>query len=326
MLPRFAAAAMGTRFEVVVDDEDLARARSAAEAAFERVHECDARLSAFRTDSLVARANRGAFERPVALDAETFELLERCLAFARATHGAFDVAAGGWMRARGLHAELETVDARPGAGFALDRATRSVRFRTPDTRLDLGAIGKGEALRRAADALRDAGVERALLHGGTSSVLALGGWRVALGPGPDAAVVELADASLSVSSTSARAQGGRGHLVDPRDGAALAVGRACAVIAPSPLAAEAWSTALLVLDARGAFEARHTPAHEAASYAAASQHAASHAAALNHTELLDALAADGASARFADETGADAPRFLGDPAPFFSDVPALHAR
>lgn len=298
MLPRFAAAAMGTRFEVVVDDEDLARARAAAEAALERVAECDARLSAFRSDSLVARANRAAFERPVALDSETFELLERCAAFTRTSRGAFDVAVGGFLRAHGFHAALERVEARPGACFALDRATRSVRFSTRDTRLDLGAIGKGEALARAAEALRDAGVERALLHGGTSSVTALGRWRVALGPGADAPAVELADASLSVSSTSSRAREGRGHLVDPRDGTALAVGRACAVIARSPLAAEAWSTALLVLDARDSID----------------------------TNVLAALVSDEASARLADEAGARAPRFLGDPAPFSSDVPALHAR
>ena len=306
MLPRFAAAAMGTRFEVVVDDEDLGRARVAAEAALERVHECDARLSAFRSDSLVARANRAAFERPVVLDLETFELLERCAAWTHATRGAFDVAVGGWMRAHGIHAELERVEATCGAGFALDRATRSVRFLTRDTRLDLGAIGKGEALARAAEALRDAGVERALLHGGTSSVLALGSWRVALADGATATsdpartptVLELRDAALSVSSTSSRAREGRGHLVDPCDGNALEIGRACTVIARSPLAAEAWSTALLVLDARDSID----------------------------TNVLAALVSDEASARLADEAGAGAPRFLGDPAPFSSDVPALHAR
>jgi thiamine biosynthesis lipoprotein len=50
-----------------------------------------------------------------------------------------------------------------------------------------GAIGKGYALERALDLLREAGIQNALLHGGTSTVGALGapapgapGWTVAV--------------------------------------------------------------------------------------------------------------------------------------------------
>ena len=52
--------------------------------------------------------------------------------------------------------------------------------------LDLGAIGKGYAIERAAEVLREAGVTSALLHGGTSSVQALGhppdaeSWKIAI--------------------------------------------------------------------------------------------------------------------------------------------------
>ncbi|MBI5362975.1 MAG: FAD:protein FMN transferase [Planctomycetes bacterium] len=247
MLPRFAVHAMGTRFEVVVDDGDLVRARAAAEGALERIEECDARLSAFRSDALIARANREAFARPVKLDPETFELLEACQRLRDDTRGAFDVSVGGFLRAHGFHPPLAPIAGAPSSGFQLDRTARTVRFASAGTRLDLGGIGKGHALHLAADALREAGVEKALLHGGTSSVLALGAWRVAVG----ACVLELRDAALSVSSTSGRARAGRGHLIDPRDGRALPTGTTCAVVARSPRLAEAWSTALCVLDARG---------------------------------------------------------------------------
>ena len=40
--------------------------------------------------------------------------------------------------------------------------------------LDLGAIGKGYAVERAAEVLREAGVTSALMHGGTSTVQAIG--------------------------------------------------------------------------------------------------------------------------------------------------------
>ena len=53
----------------------------------------------------------------------------------------------------------------------LDPAQFSVRFERPGVMLDLGAIGKGYAVEKAAELLREAGVESALLHGGTSTIL-----------------------------------------------------------------------------------------------------------------------------------------------------------
>ena len=52
--------------------------------------------------------------------------------------------------------------------------------------IDLGAIGKGYAVGMAGDILREAGVTSALVHGGTSSIYALGHppdaaeWKVAI--------------------------------------------------------------------------------------------------------------------------------------------------
>jgi thiamine biosynthesis lipoprotein len=110
--------------------------------------------------------------------------------------------------------------------------------------LDLGAVAKAEALDRAAEVLREHGVEAALLHGGTSSVLAIGappgerGWRVGIA---DLACALLRDAALGVSGNR------RPHVRDPRTGATLAdAPRTAAVVAPTAAAADALSTALLV--------------------------------------------------------------------------------
>jgi thiamine biosynthesis lipoprotein len=62
----------------------------------------------------------------------------------------------------------------------------TVRFAREGVMLDLGAIGKGYAIQRAADLLREARVPAAILHGGTSTVCALGHppdadeWKVAI--------------------------------------------------------------------------------------------------------------------------------------------------
>jgi thiamine biosynthesis lipoprotein len=266
MMLRLATHAMGTRFELVLDADGEARGRAAGEAALEVVERCDHRWSAFGSDSLVARANREAAERPVKLDGETFELLEECLELRAKSDGAFDVAIGASMSALGFRDAPPSHSAAAGGAFELDRATQSVRFAARDTRIDLGSVAKGHALDLAAAELRAAGIERALLHGGTSSVIAIGappgatGWRVQLGAHSRISVL-LADRALSCSAPRGRTamSGGRtlGHILDPRSGAPLELDVDACVLADTARTADAWSTAALVLCARSAdFAAR----------------------------------------------------------------------
>ena len=68
----------------------------------------------------------------------------------------------------------------------LDPENLTVRFAREGVMIDLGAIGKGYAIQRAADVLRETGVTNALIHGGTSTIYALGqppgadAWQVAI--------------------------------------------------------------------------------------------------------------------------------------------------
>jgi thiamine biosynthesis lipoprotein len=298
MLERLATLAMGARFEVVLEARDRSHARAAGEAALEEIERCDARWSLFRSDSLVARVNREAGEREVLLDHETFELLAACAQLRERTLGAFDVALGVRMRELGFRGAAPSpgaantgaasrAAATPAAAcddvpYVLSRATRSLRFTRSDVALDLGAIGKGEALDRAAQVLRECGIERALMHGGTSSVVALGapperaGWRVELEGFEPTRTVELCERSLSVSAPHGRTtlREGRelGHVLDPQTGAALEPGLRVAALAASGREAEAWSTASVVLLARGLDPRDLAPAHIELHASAAAPH------------------------------------------------------
>lgn len=248
-MQRLALHAMATRFELVLEGS-----REAGEAALAIVEECDARYSLFRSDSTLARINRGAAHGPVKVDHDAFELLTACAELRDASDGAFDVCVEPWMRARGFH---EGRCAGERGTYELDARLRNVRFTTPNTAIDLGGIAKGHALDRAAARLRELGVERALLHGGTSSVIALGappgerGWRVQLGHDAAAPVVVLCDNALSVSAPRGRTHDGLGHILDPRDGQSVPLDSLAAVVHASARVAEAWSKALLVHAARG---------------------------------------------------------------------------
>ncbi len=265
MIVRDATHAMGTRFEVVLDGDGGAPERllrAAAEEALARIQELDRRYSRFRPDSLLAYVNTHAAERPVGVDADCFDLLAACAEVWLRSDGAFDPTVGPLLRAWGFHGEpgdVREAAARVGmAHVALDDSLRTVRFLRPGISLDLGAIAKGQALDEAAAVLRECGITRALLHGGASSVVAIGtppgepGWTIAVRGSPYRVV--LADRALGVSAPSGRTieRGGRrlGHVLDPRAGVPTEGAALACVVGDSARDADAWSTALLVVGAR----------------------------------------------------------------------------
>jgi thiamine biosynthesis lipoprotein len=145
----------------------------------------------------------------------------------------------------------------------------TVRFARDGVMLDLGAIGKGYAIDQAAGLLREAGVTSAILHGGTSTIFALGhppdaeAWKIALEiPGQNAgqppsplAVIPLHDEALSVSAIWGRAirSGDKnyGHVIDPHTGEPVDDAVMAALVLPSATETDALSTALLTLGTTG---------------------------------------------------------------------------
>lgn len=263
---------MRTRFEIVLADEgrDPRALRAAAEQALEEVARVEGNLSAFRRDSVLAEINAEAAVRPVQVDGAVWAFLERAGALSAAVDGAFDLTVGALLEPlrRGAAVDLRGVAAAL-VGFGrlvrLDREGGAVSFTAAGVRLDAGAIAKGYALERAAEVLREAGVERALLHGGTSSVRAMGapagegGWTVAVqdprDPAGRLAVVRLRDRALGVSAIHGRTfvvgEQKVGHVLDPRTGEPVAHTLLAAVVTDSATDADALSTALLVLGGEG---------------------------------------------------------------------------
>jgi thiamine biosynthesis lipoprotein len=175
---------MACRFEIVLP-ATCPRPLEAAAAALDEIDQLEDQMTVYRNTSEVSRINLLAGVTPVPVEERLFGLFETALRLSAETDGAFDMAAGALVKAWGFFRgpkrvpepeELARVLARVGSRHVvLDRARRSIEFRRPGLELNLGAIGKGYALDRAAERLRgDWGVSAAVLHGGRSSVLALG--------------------------------------------------------------------------------------------------------------------------------------------------------
>jgi len=243
----------------------------------------ESRLSLYRPSSEIAHLNaRAAFE-PVRVTPALFRLLEQSKELSSATRGAFDITVAplvrcwGFMDGKGKKPKPEELDeARAVVGaelVELNAKELTVQFARPGVMLDLGAIGKGYAIERAAELLRDAGVTSALLHGGTSTVYGLGRnpegkpWQVSVGhpragkqpgePGNELplAVLALEDESLSVSAVWGRSFQSEGqsfgHVIDPRTGQPVSGACLAALVLPSATETDALSTALLTLGTEG---------------------------------------------------------------------------
>ncbi len=269
---RLACRAMATRFELVLQGDDAVRLRAAGEEALAEIERLEARLSFYRASSDIGRINAGAGHAPVPVAPPVFHLLQQAARLHGLTDGAFDPTVGPLMRCWGFAggaghrpAPAALTAARALTGMHrvhLDPDRYTVAFERPGMLLDLGGIGKGYAVDEAVALLREAGVERALLHGGTSTVYALGhpeaAWRVALPhPATEAplAVVSLTDEALSVSACRGKAfredDLTYGHVLDPRTGHPVRGAVLAAVAAPSATATDALATALLVLGQDG---------------------------------------------------------------------------
>jgi len=242
-----ACRAMATRFEIALWGGRESDLRAAGREALEEIQRLEAQLSLYRPDSDLCDLNaRAAFE-PVPMDPRLFRLLERAAQLSAETDGAFDITIAPLLRAwgfvggtGGMPDAAEVAAARDVTGMnlvALDAENFAVRFLREGVTLDLGAIGKGYAIERAADILRECGIGGALIHGGTSTVQAIGTqpdgtpWPVAIqhptDPDRHLAVVSLRDNALSISAVHGKSftqENVRyGHVLDPRTGTPVQV-------------------------------------------------------------------------------------------------------
>ncbi len=276
-----ACRAMATRFEIALWGASEERLRAAGEEALAEVQSWEARLSRFQPSSDIYDVNMRAAREPVRVDARVFALLERVRLLADVTHGAFDITVGSLRRIWGFDGdagrvptaeELESARALVGMHLVhLHPEDLSVRLARPGVELDLGAVGKGYAVECAAALLRDAGIPGALIHGGTSTIQAIGHapdgrpWHVGIRhPGDRTSLVGVAyltDCALSVSAPHGKNfhAGGHayGHVLDPRSGRPVEGILVAAVRCTSATESDALSTALLVLGEPFAQEIAH---------------------------------------------------------------------
>ena len=233
----FNHAAMATHFQARICHEERTYAAQAAQAAFDLVDALESRLSRFRRNSDVARIADLAEGETMRLSEPVFACLQIAKRMEEVTGSAFSP----------TPAALQTQASLPQ--WELLRSEQSIRCLSGKLQFDLGAVGKGFALDRMAELLREWDCSSFLLVAGGSSILAgdppaaLPGWSCGLGEDDASQRYYLTHASLSGSGLAVQGA----HILDPRTGRAALRQKRAWVLADTASESDALSTACMVL-------------------------------------------------------------------------------
>jgi len=266
---RFSHKAMATQWEIIITDTHDIVADDAARAAFNDLDLLEDELSRFRPTSDICRLANMTKGAKFPLGLATYDCLDLAIDVFKETGGAFDISVAPlmnlWRHPDGalLNPPKEAIAAaleRTGMrSIRLDRDSLTAEVLLDHPELDLGGIGKGYALDQMAEVLREKEVTHAIMHAGTSTVLALDppdgetGWPV----GADG---DLLLANQALSGSGFEVQGD--HIIDPRTGHPVEAKHSQIwSLAPSAALADALSTAFLIMseDEIKALCERHAP-------------------------------------------------------------------
>ncbi len=240
----FSHYAMATEFQVRIAGEEKGYAAQTAQAAFALADHLESLLSRFRANSEISQTAQLAPGEMLRLSEPVFACLELARRMETAISGAFSATA----------AALQTQPAKPQ--WTLLKEQFSIRCDSGKLEFDLGAIGKGFALDRMAEVLREWECPAFLLVAGGSSILAgdsppnTPGWSGGLGDDNSPQRYRLNNVALSGSGLGVKGP----HILDPRTGAPAALRNRVWALADTAAESDALSTACMILPEAGISE------------------------------------------------------------------------
>ena len=258
---------MGTVFEIAAYDNSSEHAANAIEKAFQEVVRLDDLMSNYKPESALSKLNGSGHFHEEEVPSDLYRVIAQAMQFSRLSDGKFDISVAPlvnlWkaaLRGESTPSRAQEEEARNCVGYEKIELTPPDRisFRSSCLQLDLGAIGKGYAVDRAAEVLHSLGIHDAVVNGGGSTIFAMGappgqkGWLIHLRD-PSNKVdpqVLLKDESVSTSEQTGPSLLGNdspGHIIDPDTGVPLKTEFAVSVVSKTATDSDGLSTTLLLL-------------------------------------------------------------------------------
>jgi thiamine biosynthesis lipoprotein len=250
--------AFGTTVWMRAAHADAARASAALASAARRVQSVEAQMSLFRDDSALTRLNRAG--RLDDAPDELIAVLREALRIARASGGRFDPTVQPLWRVRfdaaqqGRAPEPRSIArARALVGWQhvhIDQAHHRIGFARPGMAITLNGIAQGWATDAASAALREQGIEHALIDAGEWQAIGRspdgGPWRLGVQDPRDAARIVAtirndgrAVACSSDDTLAFTPDRREHHILDPRTGRSPRELATVVVLAPTCTLADA---------------------------------------------------------------------------------------
>ncbi len=261
---------MGSSFDITVVAKDSTLADQYIDIAVAEISRIEKLISSWDPNSQTSEINRNAGSKPVKVDKELFDLIDRSLAISKLTDGAFDISYAsmdqiwkfdGSMTKKPSEEEImASVDKVGYKNIILDKNNLTVFLKLSGMKIGFGAIGKGYAADKAKKILINNNVEAGIIN--ASGDMNTWGkkpngdeWKVAITnplnktkafgllPIRDGAVVTSGNYEKHVSFDGKRYS----HIIDPRTGYPSTGIISVTVFAPKAELADALATSVFVM-------------------------------------------------------------------------------
>ena len=261
---------MGSRFEITVVANDSNQAHELIDTAVAEITRIEKLISSWDENSQTSEINRNAGIKPVKVDVELFELIERAISISKLTDGAFDISYASMDRIWKFDGSMKVMPSAEDiassvskVGFQniiLDKTNSTVFLKLEGMKIGFGAIGKGYAADKAKDLLITKGASSGIIN--ASGDMNIWGkqpngkeWKVAITNPMDKnkvfALLPITNGAVVTSGNYEKYVTLNGkkysHIIDPRTGYPSTGIISVTVFAPKAELADALATSVFVM-------------------------------------------------------------------------------
>jgi thiamine biosynthesis lipoprotein len=261
---------MGSRFDITVVANDTLDASNYINLAIAEISRIEKIISSWDPNSQTSSINKNAGIKPVKVDKELFDLIERSIAISKLTDGAFDISYAsmdkiwkfdGTMTEMPSEEIIKASVAKVGyQNIELNKENSTVFLKLKGMKIGFGGIGKGYAADKAKSLLISKGVEDGIIN--ASGDMNTWGkqpdgedWKVAI---TNPLNKNIAFALLPISNIAVVTSGNYEkyvtfngiqytHIIDPRTGYPSSGIISASVFAPKAELADALATSIFVM-------------------------------------------------------------------------------
>ena len=262
---------MGNRFEITVVGDDPLWTDKRIDDAVEEIKRIEKLFTTFDESSQTNLINRNAGAKPVKVDREVYDLIERSKKISTLTQGAFDITYGSidkrlWNFDKTMTSLPDPQTAKQLVrlinyrNVILDEKNCSVFLKEKGMRIGFGGIGKGYAAEKAKSLLQQKGVKSGIINA-AGDLTAWGHqpngkpWTIGIA---DPNTTKQAFSFLEITNTSIATSGNYekfilidgkkySHTIDPKTGLPVRGIKSVTIICPNAEIADAMATPVMIM-------------------------------------------------------------------------------